>query len=678
MDNQRSGPPTGDLGAKFQRAPGQRYYTPEQRRAMLEAFHAWTGTPGAFCAQHGVTESTLYAWLRVFRARGASGLQAAGRSRAKPAGRHRQYTPEQRRAAVEAFLKSGQGAEPFAKVWGVTPRILRIWVLAYRTGGPQALEGRSGRRPGKVPVHAAVASAIVETKRAYPTFGLRKVRDFLARFKGVKASTPVIRRVVQEAKLPAAKPAGRRWVKRALPRRFERAKPGELWQSDITSFVLPRSGQRVYLTVFLDDYSRYVVSWKLALRQTEDLVLECLLEGIQRWGKPVEVLTDQGRQYTSWRGRSAFQKLLVKHGIRHVVSRAHHPETLGKCERLWATVGEEFWGRVQPNELSDAQARLAHFFAHYNHFRPHQGLDGSVPADRYFGVDEAVRAAIEGQLTKNELAMALGEAPRPPTFLVGTIGGQAWSLHGESGKLVVQTPAGVLSELAYDAGGTAVSAGPLGKEGHDERGGNGERSGDGGAGSEGGQAAGTDAAQAGVRDAAGGVAGAGVVGGGERGGAGGGAPDGDAAVRALAGAAIAQGVGGEDRPAPGAGVAVESASAGGAGGGAVEAAADAGEGDAPAGAAAAGGGSAAAAEGVDGGAAAECAAGGPGAGAEGVSAGATGSDGDGRGDEGGPSAGTAEGEKKPTDGGGGSGSGCSGTGESSGELIEAGLPGSSG
>src|SRR5204862_5208447 len=104
----------------------------------------------------------------------------------------------------------------------------------------------------------------------------------------------------------------------------------------------------------------------------------------QKYGKPREVLTDQGRQYFAWRGKSAFQKLLVKQGIEHAVARSHHPQTLGKCERLWQSVAEELWDRVHPQELEEARARLKHYFAFYNFFRPHQGIDGGIPAERFF------------------------------------------------------------------------------------------------------------------------------------------------------------------------------------------------------------------------------------------------------------------------------------------------------
>lgn len=677
--NGQQAPPPGNPG--WQRAPGQRYYTPDQRRALVEAFQRWEGTREAFLSAHSVTPTTLYGLLRAYREGGSAGLATHVRGRQRIAKHKGQYTPEQRRQAVEAYLKRGGSAESFANVWGVTPRVLRYWILLYRTGGPKALEGRSGRKPGRAPVPAGVEAAIVETKAANPGFGLRKVRDFLARFRGIKASPPVIRRVVQEAALPAAPQPTRRWKKRPAPRFFERAKPNQLWQSDITSFMLPRHHQRVYLVVFLDDHSRYVVAWKAALRQTGEFVLEALLEGIQRWGKPQEVLTDQGRQYFSWRGKSEFQKLLDKHGIAHVVSRAHHPETLGKCERLWATIGSELMSRVQPVDLSDFQARLGHFFAHYNHFRPHQGIAGVVPADRYFGAETAVRAALEAQIGKQALGLAVGEVPRPHAYLVGQIGDQAVSMHGEGGKLVVQLPDGRRTELAYDALG-AVAQPPEAGEGNDGRGKDGQRDGSGTAGNAGeaggerGAEAGT--AEAGVRDANGGVAGEGIVGSGERGRADCGAPDGDVAVRALAGEDQPEGTGGEDRPASGAGVAVEPAGPRGFGGGAAQATAAAAEGHSAAAETPAGRGSASVAESLAGSGAEERDPGRSGAGIEGVSGAADGAAGAGGSSGREAEAGEAEGEKKPAGPGEGWEGGSGRTGDGSGELTGAGSPASLG
>ncbi len=373
------------------------------------------------------------------------------------------YTSDQRRQAVEAFHKSNMNIEDFARVWGVGHNSLRAWVTRYEEEGPQGLEKRPYGSVGR-PRRPGMREEIAEVHRKYPDFGLRKVRDFLARFHGVRVSTGSVRNTLQEKGLDTSRPRKRR-RKIQPPRRFERARAGELWQTDITSFVLTRRSQRVYLTVFLDDYSRYIVSWGLYLHQKQDIVIETLLDGIERFGKPKEVLSDQGRQYFAWRGKGDFQRLLIREGIQHVVARTHHPQTVGKTERFWATVGEEFWERVQPQELTEAKERFGHFVAHYNHFRPHQGIDGMVPADRFFGVENQVRAAMEKTMDRNELLLALGEKPRKPVFLVGQVGDQQVSLHGEKGRLIFQTQDGNVQEMGLEGLGA-----PGGKDGTDQSG----------------------------------------------------------------------------------------------------------------------------------------------------------------------------------------------------------------
>lgn len=439
-----AGPAEGEPPAPARRARRVERRTAEERRRLLEELGASGLEPSEFARQRGLPLSTLVTWLRK-----------AGQAPARAVRSTRRFTPEERRTAVEAFLKSGRKREDFARLWGCSPSSLDKWVRRYRDEGPRALEDRApapGRRaPHPKRLSEEVRALIEGVAREHADFGAHKVADHLARFHGLRFSPSTVRKVLRERGVPGqcvGRP--RKRAKSHLPRRFERARPGELWQSDITSFVLRRQGRRVYLTVFLDDHSRYVVAWALATHQRTPLVSEPLLEGIARFGKPREVLTDQGRQYYAWRGKSGFQKLLAKEGIAHVVSRAHHPETLGKCERLWKTVGEEFWERAAPEDLEDARRRLGHWFRHYNHFRPHQSLDGLVPADRFFGAESDVRQALERECSANELRLALGEAPRQSVYLTGRIGSQRIALHGERGRLLVETPEG-RRELALES-----------------------------------------------------------------------------------------------------------------------------------------------------------------------------------------------------------------------------------
>lgn len=434
-------------------------YSASARKALLDELAASGETMDAFCSRHGVSTATICAWRKRLRAEGEQGL-VSREPRRNPSGKHGPHrSPDARRAAVEAYERSGMTLEDFARTYGCSPWTLRGWLKRYAAGGPKALETRRlGRPPGRgndLPrVSESVRTEIVRTKTRFPDFGFKKVRDFLRRFQGVAVHTGTVRRTLAQAGIPPLPPPKKR--RRRLskterkPRRFERSRAGELWQSDITSFNLTRHGTKVYLTVFLDDFSRFIVGWNLATHQRTVLVTEALADGISRFGKPKEVLTDQGRQYFAWRGKSDFQRLLVREGIEHVVSRTHHPETLGKCERLWETIGREFWGRVRPQDIGDARERLGHWIAHYNFFRPHQGIDGLVPADRFFGAQEALRRTHEARLSKHELDEALSDAPRKGVYLFGQIGDEQVSMVGERGALVVTTSHGLRQRIGLD------------------------------------------------------------------------------------------------------------------------------------------------------------------------------------------------------------------------------------
>ncbi len=457
-------PPLGSPSAPgaVQRGDVRRRYTPQRKRELLAAYAASGQTMADFAAAHGLSTASLCKWRKRVSAEGEAGLAPRPNPR-NARGPHRgaaSYTPEQRRAAVEAFLVAGQTLKDFARLWGVSKNTLAAWVKRHRAAGPKALEPQP-RRPRAQPAASKggvgrrlaqpVRELIARIRGQHDYFGLKRIRDVLLRFHALKVSTGGVRSaLVAQGLAPTVEQRRRR--RRAPPkvRSFERALPMQLWQSDITSFLIGRHRERVYLTVFLDDMSRYVVSFALHLQQKSALVLEALKDGMARFGKPREVLTDQGRQYFAWRGKSEFQRFLKREGIAHVVARSHHPQTVGKCERLWETLKRELIERVELEGLADARARLERFFVHYNHFRPHQGIGGLVPADRFFQAQDALRAALEQQLERNALALALEQAPPPAVFLFGQIGEEQVALHGERGRVVIETSRGGRTAMAAE------------------------------------------------------------------------------------------------------------------------------------------------------------------------------------------------------------------------------------
>jgi transposase InsO family protein len=415
-------------------ARNQKIYTPKDRARILKEWKRSDVGVMQFCKQQGIAYDTLRGWIK----KNEEGQPLESSSRRGP------NDPQARIQAVEAFEKSGLTVRDFAKTWGVGPSSLARWAKIYREQGPKGLqrpslvEGAKKRGPKGIP--RALKEEIADVKRKNPNFGLRQVRGFLNRFRGVDANEGTINRTIKEENLVVPPVRRRRRRSANKVRRFEMERPMQLWQTDITSFSLTKHQIKCYLTVFLDDRSRFIVGWNVGLKQSREFVVEALLSGIQRFGRPETVLSDQGPQYFSWKGKSKFQKLLKQHGIHHSVARSHHPQTVGKCERFWKTMKDELWERTAPTDLDDARTRMAHFINHYNHFRPNQGIDNMVPADRFFGIESDIRKAIERSMSDNEVLLATGNRPRAPVFLVGQINGKAISMHGEDGKIVLHTP----------------------------------------------------------------------------------------------------------------------------------------------------------------------------------------------------------------------------------------------
>jgi transposase InsO family protein len=328
-------------------------------------------------------------------------------------------------AAVQERLR-GTKQEDVAKAFGVSGAAVAKWTKAFRDHGPAGLESRRSENRGRPKTTNTVKQEqVVALKREHETWGTRRIRDVLARFEALGVSEHEVRNILHaEGLIESPAPAPQR---EHAPRRFERATPNQLWQSDIFTFRLRRS-ERLYVCVFMDDHSRFVVGHSLAHHQKSALVMEAFERGIAAYGAPTEVLTDNGRQYTVWRGKTEFEELLARLGVQHIRSRPQHPQTLGKVERFWKTLWDEFLGRTVFAHVVDAQRRLDHFISHYNFQRPHQALDGLVPADRFFKAAAHVRAEIERAVAANELRLALEQPPRKPFYVVGQLGDQRLSI----------------------------------------------------------------------------------------------------------------------------------------------------------------------------------------------------------------------------------------------------------
>ena len=126
---------------------------------------------------------------------------------------------------------------------------------------------------------------------------------------------------------------------------------------------------------------------------------------------------------------------MKKEKIHHIKSQPHHPMTLGKIERFWATIYEEFLVRAQFTSFDEARERIQKWVKYYNHKRPHQGIGSLCPADRYFEIAAEMKKTLEAGIEENILEMALRGKPQAPFYMVGRLDGQSVILRAEKGKL---------------------------------------------------------------------------------------------------------------------------------------------------------------------------------------------------------------------------------------------------
>ena len=339
---------------------------------------------------------------------------------------------ELRLKAVKLHLEEGFPVDVVSAEVGVTPVTLKTWVERYQAQGRAGLERRSRRHdPEQTKLSAAVQAEIVRVKQEQPSFGIRRIAQWLRRALLLPASPETVRKTLHRHQL-LPKTKLKRPRNPPKPRFFERATPMQLWQSDICTIRL--GGQQAYLIGFMDDHSRYLVGLELFSSQTSENVLELYRRAVAEYGVPKEMLTDNGRQYATWRGKTRFQMELQKDNIHHIRSQPHHPMTLGKIERFWKTIWDEFLCRAQFATFEEARDRNRLWVKYYNHKRPHQGLDGMCPADRFFAIQQPLRQVIEQGIQENILELALRGQPKPPFYMVGRMGAQSVVMKMEAGE----------------------------------------------------------------------------------------------------------------------------------------------------------------------------------------------------------------------------------------------------
>jgi transposase InsO family protein len=170
----------------------------------------------------------------------------------------------------------------------------------------------------------------------------------------------------------------------------------ELWQTDFTYCKVIGWGW-YYLSTVMDDYSRYILAWRLCSTMSAQDVQDTLDEALSFTGldtvkvkhKP-RLLSDNGPSYVA----ADLAKYLAERDMDHTRGRPYHPQTQGKIER---------WHRSLKNQIllehyyfpEELESAIQAFVEHYNNERYHESLDNLTPADVYYGRGETILARRE-------------------------------------------------------------------------------------------------------------------------------------------------------------------------------------------------------------------------------------------------------------------------------------------
>jgi transposase InsO family protein len=260
-----------------------------------------------------------------------------------------------------------------------------------------------------VALPGGVVDLICSYRREHATHGFKRIQDILKAKYLVVVSRKQIRKVLKDASLLETCDSSFDQEERPVKgtRRFEATQPGEIWQMDVT-YVYIRKIPVLYLAVILDDHSRFCVAAELCRDERAETMIGVLHNACVMHGAPRKLLTDQGSGFYSWsREQTVFQEYLDDQKIEHIVAEPHNPQSQGKVERVIQTIREELLTKVKFTGFEDAQAQVRSFIHSYNMDRPHQGIDGKRPVDRFYGVAGEVEVA-ESQLAGRDLDLSRG------------------------------------------------------------------------------------------------------------------------------------------------------------------------------------------------------------------------------------------------------------------------------
>lgn len=300
------------------------------------------------------------------------------------------YTASEKLEIIRTVEQSSLGVKRTLAQIGIPRATFYHWYGRYLEGGLDGLEDRKpvpGLVWNKVP--AATVEQLVQLALAEPDLSPRELAVRFTEEQRYYLSESTVYRVLKSRDLVTA-PA---FIVMKAADRFQHPTTGvnQLWQTDFTYLKIIGWGW-YYLSTVMDDYSRYIIAWRLCKTMSAADVSATLQEALQATDleqasvryRP-RLLSDNGPCYLS----SELSHWLSEHGIPHTRGNPYHPMTQGKIERWHRTLKDRILLEhyYLPGELA---RQVEDFVTHYNTRRYHESLNNLTPECVFTGQHGAV------------------------------------------------------------------------------------------------------------------------------------------------------------------------------------------------------------------------------------------------------------------------------------------------
>ena len=294
-------------------------------------------------------------------------------------------SPSDRVEIIRLVEESHLPARRMLEILGIARSNFYRWYDRYQQGGPEALADRPSR-PDRVwnRIPDEIRAQVIEMALDHPELS---PRELAVRFTDEKryfvSEASVYRLLKSQDLIPSPAYIV---IKAAEEFKEKTTAPNQLWQTDFTYLKITGWGW-YYLSTVLDDFSRFIVAWKLCatmkaqdVSDTLDLALaKSGLDHVNVGHRP-RLLSDNGSSYIS----ADLAEWLEDKKIEHIRGAPYHPQTQGKIERWHQTLKNRILleNYYLPGAL---EIKIDAFVQHYNHQRHHESLGNLTPADVYFG-----------------------------------------------------------------------------------------------------------------------------------------------------------------------------------------------------------------------------------------------------------------------------------------------------